>query len=137
MSWASPVPHVSCTKMAENLSFLCQLLNTAISSQHNKIQTSVSKQQSQKKDEKSKIWEGKISTYGMVLAKWALSDNIIVKQKAENIEKKLHVEFNMLSFVQQCIKIAEGFKTYSVVHSFITLTKVKHLMQNLSGMIFH
>ena len=73
----------------------------------------------------------------MVLAKWALSDNIIVKQKAENIEKKLHVEFNMLSFVQQCIKIAEGFKTYSVVHSFITLTKVKHLMQNLSGMIFH
>jgi hypothetical protein len=41
--------------MAENLAFLCQLLNTAISSQHNNTQTSVSKQQSQKKDEKSKI----------------------------------------------------------------------------------
>jgi hypothetical protein len=41
--------------MAENLAFLRQLLNTAISSQHNNIQTSVSKQQSQKKDENSKI----------------------------------------------------------------------------------
>ena len=36
----------------------------------------------------------------MVLAKWALSNNIIVKQKAENIDKKLHVEFNMLSCIQ-------------------------------------
>jgi hypothetical protein len=54
MSWVGPV-HVCCTKMAENLSFLCQLLITAISSQHNHIQTSVHKQQSQKKDEKSKI----------------------------------------------------------------------------------
>jgi hypothetical protein len=50
----------------------------------------------------------------MVLAKWTHSDEIIVKQKAENIEKKLHVEFNMLSCVQQCIKINEGVKTYSV-----------------------
>jgi hypothetical protein len=73
----------------------------------------------------------------MVLAKWALSDNMIVKQKAKNIERKLHVEFNMLFCIQQCIKITEGVKTYSVVHSFITLMKVKHLTQNLSGMIFH
>jgi hypothetical protein len=73
----------------------------------------------------------------MVLAKWALSDNIIVKQKGENIKKKLHVEFNTLSCIQQCIKITEGVETYSVVHSFITLMKVKHLMQNSSGMIFH
>jgi hypothetical protein len=31
-----------------------QILNTAISSQHNNIQTSISKQQSQKKDERAK-----------------------------------------------------------------------------------
>jgi hypothetical protein len=73
----------------------------------------------------------------MVLAKWALSDNIIVKQKAKNIEEKIHVEFNMLSCVQQCFKISEGVKIDSVVHNFITITKVKHLMQNISGMIFH
>jgi hypothetical protein len=41
--------------MAENLAFLSQLLNTAKSNQHNNIQTSVSKQQSQKKDENSQI----------------------------------------------------------------------------------
>jgi len=41
--------------MAENLAFLRQLSNTAISSQRNNIQTSASKQQSQKKDEKDKI----------------------------------------------------------------------------------
>jgi hypothetical protein len=40
--------------MAENLAFLCQLLNTAISSQHNNIQTSISKQQSQKKEKTAK-----------------------------------------------------------------------------------
>jgi len=56
----------------------------------------------------------------MILAKWALSDNITVKQKGENIEKKLHVEFNMLSYVQQCIKITERVKTYSVVQFYNT-----------------
>jgi len=56
----------------------------------------------------------------MILAKWALSDNIIVKHKGENIEKKLHVEFNMLSYVQQCIKITETVKTYSVVQFYNT-----------------
>jgi hypothetical protein len=66
-------------------------------------------------------YEGKISTYGRVLAKWALSDNTIIKQKAENIEKKLHVEFNMLSCVQQCIKITEGVKTYSVIYVHVTV----------------